>query len=270
VPFWTALKNQKIYKSKKNSGPMAKKEGIEFDFVEKKDGKFLDKPLEIQLNPRKLLSGFFLLLLFTSVFFAGRWSVQPPALQFALGEETELAAEEASAVTAAAVVEPVAEVVQEPSEAVVPEPSEAVVHEPSEAEVVPEPSEKASDEKIITDYKRVAFSIDKAKIDWKETWGKITHLEITIKNNEEGTILPHHVTFEVEGYDNFFKEVPLSQSTKLIKAGETKSGSPAVPFGFGYSEASAGDLTSVQIKGILYDAQNKPMTSFNKNFDLTK
>ncbi|MDO8656860.1 MAG: hypothetical protein Q7K45_06490, partial [Nanoarchaeota archaeon] len=124
------------------------------------------------------------------------------------------------------------------------------------------------EEPIITTYTKVAVAINDVDFDWKETWGKITKVDYTIKNTETGTIKPDHLGMLVEGYDDFEKKIPLPLSSKTIKAGESASSKVQVPMGFSYSPVTAGDLTTVEITFTLYDADNKVMTSFKTAYNL--
>ena len=241
---------------------------------QKSEKKILKEEFDIKVNPRKVVKGVFICVIFLLVFFAGRWSIDPPGFSFdpaslsSDSEETDFAetlkenVEEKevkpSALAGAAtteVVEP--ETVEE----------ENVELDASTEEVVEEENEDIEEE-VITDYKRVAFSIDKATVDWKETWGKITHLGFTVKNNEAGTIKPDHIIMLVEGYDDFEKKINIPLSGQEIKSKNVYSTAPKIPSGFSYNEATTGDLATVKITGTLYDGSGKQMATFSGNFNL--
>ncbi len=130
----------------------------------------------------------------------------------------------------------------------------------------------AAVETVLTSYSKVALSLNDVKYDWKGTWGKITKIDYTIKNNEEGTVKPSYLIMLVEGYDteeNIIKKkisVPLSGQT--VKAGEIYTQISNVPQGFAYNQITAGDLADVRITLTLYDSADKLMGQFSGGFNL--
>src|SRR3989344_926509 len=226
---------------------------------------FLDKQVQITISPRHFLKNSVVILFLIAIFFAGRWSVDPPMLDIELdAEDTSLEAvkelpEEKTeeVITAAATVETAP-------------PDENIKETNTEAptETTTEPVAEV-EETIITSYQRVAFSMDSIQKERKGTWGKMTHLDITIKNNEAGTIKPDHVIMRVKGYDDIEKKMSLPKTSSSIKAGEKTSVSLPIPYGFSYNEATAGDLKKVKVTSTLYDANNKVMSSFESDFNLS-
>lgn len=247
----------------------------------------LDKEVTIRIRPRSILKATIFTVLLLLTFFLGRWSVDSSSLE--------------NATIASAVVADVAEAEEPaPVEAEVADDSSsfsltgffkglftssdiedeitnAVVAETNtvnttveETPVVNTTTEENTtvEEPIITTYTKVAVAINDVDFDWKETWGKITKVDYTIKNTETGTIKPDHLGMLVEGYDDFEKKIPLPLSSKTIKAGESASSKVQVPMGFSYSPVTAGDLTTVEITFTLYDADNKVMTSFKTAYNL--
>jgi len=149
-------------------------------------------------------------------------------------------------------------------------PVEDETEETSEPEEAEEEVEEEVEEEIITKYSKVALAINDVEFDWKGTWGKITKLKYTIKNNEAGTIKPDYIQIEVEGYpdDGSKKKAPLPPSSKTVKSGTKVSSTAAVTGGFSYSELSAGDLSDVVITASLFDADGKLMATFKKGYNL--
>ncbi len=129
-----------------------------------------------------------------------------------------------------------------------------------------------AEEQVITSYTRVAISLDHVRTDWKETWGKILQLDFTIKNNEGGTIKPAYIILSVEGYNEEAekKKVPLKETSKNIKGGQTHLGAAVVPQGFNYNPITAGNLQDVQITITLHDSNDKQMAGYTKGYDLSK
>jgi hypothetical protein len=130
----------------------------------------------------------------------------------------------------------------------------------------------AAEETVLTSYSKVAVSLNDVKYDWKGTWGKITKIDYTIRNNEEGTVKPYYLIMLVEGYDtedNMIKKkisIPLSGQT--IKAGGVYTQMTNVPQGFAYNQITAGDLADVRTTLMLYDSADKLMGQFSGGFNL--
>lgn len=246
----------------------------------------LDKEINIRIRPRSVLKGSITILVLFLVFFLGRWSVDPTALNSTL---------EPAAVVEVAEVEVPEAVVEEDNSnsesgitgwfaklfsgsnqddevtnAAVVETGNVTNTTDNEIEAVNTTPETpgVAEEPIITTYTKVALAINDVDIDWKETWGKITKVDYTIRNNEVGTIKADHVGMLVEGYDDFEKKIPIPLSSKTMKAGEIASSKVLVPQGFSYSEVTAGDLTTVEITFTLYDVDNKVITSFKTAYNL--
>lgn len=242
---------------------------------------FLDKEIDIdiKINPRNLFKFSALIALLLFAFFLGRFSVGEVSSEVSLPEtpaEEESSGGFFSFITGLFVYQeqpvsasetentsPLAENTTSPAAAAVPE------ENTTEETVTEEETEKEVEEPIITSYKKVALAVKDVKTDWKTTWGKITHLDYTIKNNEEGTIKPDYFIMVVEGYDDFEKKIPLPPSSQKIKSKTTISSTATVPQGFAYSELTAGDLQLVDITFTLYDASDRLMTTFKKSYDLS-
>lgn len=134
-------------------------------------------------------------------------------------------------------------------------------------------SESASDVSVptgpvITTYTRVALALDNVKKTWMETWGKITDIEYTIKNNEAGTVQVSYIIMNVEGYDDFQKKLVLPVSKQTLAAGVVQANSLKVPNGFAYNEITAGDLTNVKVTIIAFDSADKEVTRTTNEFNL--
>lgn len=246
----------------------------------------LDKEVTIRIRPRSVLKGGISILVLFLVFFLGRWSVDPSSLEIATIESAAVAE-----VEEAAAPEPV-EAEEEDSDSFSltgfltglfgsseddEEITTAVAAEANTTNTTAEETPAANatnetaaepEEPVITTYTKVAVAINDVDFDWKETWGKITKVDYTIKNTEAGTIKADHLGMLVEGYDDFEKKIPLPLSSKTVKAGQTASSKVQVPQGFSYSEVTAGDLTEVVITFTLYDADNKIMASFKTAYNL--
>lgn len=248
----------------------------------------LDKEIHIRIRPRSVLKGTIFIAILLLTFFLGRWSVDPSSLG-STTIESAVVAEAAEVEEPASVEAEVADdsssfsltgflkglfsssdIKDEITNAAVADSNttNTTVEEASAPDVNTSSKNVTVQEPIITTYTKVAVAINAVDKDWKETWGKITKVDYTIKNTETGTIKPDHLGMLVEGYDDFEKKIPIPLSSRSIKAGESVSAKVQVPQGFSYSPVTAGDLTTVEITFTLYDADNKVMTSFKTAYNL--
>jgi hypothetical protein len=139
-----------------------------------------------------------------------------------------------------------------------------------EAESEPEPeAEPAEEETVVTTYGKVSFAIGDVEIDWKDTWGKVTKFQYTIKNNEDGAVKPGYFLVAVEGYDNYEKKATLPPGSKKVSSMKSISSIAAFANGYAYRESVVGDLTSVTMTFTLYDADGALIATVNKIFDLS-
>lgn len=265
--------------------------------------------INIRLKPRRLVKGLVLLLLLVVVFYLGRFTAGPEeALTSAnVVEESKVSSEEAlseskeESLTSKAtefvtgLVSGLLPEFSEDSEEDVSTPDTNAASETStadtatntnstaeslpETEVAAPANESANTseqttaaETVVTTYGKVALALNNVLFDWKGDWGKITKIDYTIKNNEEGTIKPSYLIMLVEGYDTeetmIKKKISLPLSGQSLGATGTYTQITNVPQGFAYNEITAGDLADVRIALSLYDASDKLMSSYNKGFDL--
>jgi len=259
----------------------------EFEDVESKpNAKKKEVTIHFTLDPHKVLKWGIVALLIIFVFFAGRMTggSNVETYEVTTGEVINTDSSFVSSVSgfftslfsgsgsesptgAASVESDTKDVVKE--ESAEEAPVEEVVEEVAEeAEVVVE--ESTEEETIITTYNKVALAITDVQFDWKETWGRITKLKYTIKNNEDGTVKPEYITIMVEGYpdEGSMKKAPLAPSSRTIKSKTAVSSVAAVTGGFSYSDSSAGDLSDVTIVASLYNADGILMGTYTKSFNL--
>ncbi|MBR9683211.1 hypothetical protein GOV03_01605 [Candidatus Woesearchaeota archaeon] len=259
---WDELKSEKKAESKAES--------------KKKQSHFMSKEIDIdiKINPKKILKGALIIVLFSFIFFLGRWS----DVECTSCVAEDLVAEEAqssgwssflSSFTGFFVADTEELIAEEiPVEEEVPEePVEEVEEEILVEEVVEE-----VEEEIITDYSKVSFAISAVKVEWHDTWGKVTDLVYTIKNSEEGTIKPDHFMMMVEGYtdESSKKDVPLPLPSQTVRSKTSVSSSTQVPGGFNYHSKTAGNLDDVEIRFIMFDFDDKPIASYRKTFNLER
>ncbi len=257
----------------------------------RREGPLLDQEISIKLRPRLIIKGLLILTFLAIIFLAGRWSIDAPNVDLSSLKTTGIfsntAAEKAAAIPIADVKTPESKtqpVVETPktttttAATTTPTPVETKPVTPtnttntSTTETTTAPT---TNEKIITKYTKVALAIPSVKVEIKgkePTWGKITSVDYTIKNNEEGTIKPDYIMIsQVEGYDNDYnKKIPLPASAKTISSGKTVTSSIIVPNGFTYSEATAGKVSDVTITFVLFDEKGTAMGSFSSGYDLSK
>jgi len=228
--------------------------------------RLMDEEIQIKINPRMLLKGFLFITLLVAVFFLGRVSteISPSSLGNGIsGMATSDLEEITEEVELEAVEEPEVVAEEEAEESEVAEEEEEETEEPAAEE---EEEEEEIDEPIVTTYGKVALAINDVTRSWKGTWGKITQVEFTIKNNEAGTVVPNKLIMFVEGYDDYEKEITF---TTEVRSGQSEKQVVNVPKGFAYNEQSTGDLEDVEILLVLADDDDKEMARFRKSFDLS-
>jgi len=234
-----------------------------------------EKEIVIRLSPRKVLKGVLLVLLLVCTFYLGRFSVEPPAFpDISLSGAASAEKETTDVPTVEAKTAPVAEKkVQKTTEtptaaATVESSDESDAETTTESEDASETA-SADDGPVITTYTgKAALAIESVKTAWKETYGKITDIEYTLKNNEVGTVKPSYFMMTVEGYDDYEKKVPLPVSKQSLAAGETQKYTVKVPYGFAYNKATVPDLSNVLITLVLYDESGKQITMTTKRVAL--
>jgi hypothetical protein len=215
--------------------------------------------LTITFHPKKLVKIFVLILLFVGVFFVG---------QLTSGFGDSCAADTTAAAVVVAQEEAIAGAAVEAAQPeVVPEVVEEEVILEEETEV--EEEKELPEEDIITTYANVALAINAVKTTSYDTWGKITGIDYTVKNNEVGTIVGSYFVLTMVGYNDYFKEIPIPASAATIRSETTAATRATVPQGFAYNEVTVGDLSSVQIAFNMFDASGKLMASSAKVVDLS-
>ncbi|MBI2666305.1 hypothetical protein HYX13_01705 [Candidatus Woesearchaeota archaeon] len=227
-----------------------------------------EKEIVIRLRPRSVLKSVLLVLLLVSTFYLGRFSVEPPtfdvSLSGAVSAEKKTADVPAVEVKTAQVEQKVKEPLAAPTAA-------AVVDSGTESTDAADSDSSAPVDvgPVITTYTgKAALAIESVKTAWKETYGKITDIEYTLKNNEAGTVKPAYFYLMVEGYDDYEKKVPLPVSKQSIAAGEIQKYLAKVPNGFAYNKATVPDLSNVLITLVLYDESGKQITTATKRVAL--
>ncbi len=279
------LKDQKKEEKKLASSVPGRKKPFNLNL----NSQLLDKELSIKVKPAGILKivSVFVVLLF--VFYMGRFSVDtsPVAVPAVVEESSdtgffsaitglfssssteELGASEPTAEPAS--TEPAAEPASTESaaEPASTEPAaEPASTEPAAEPASTEPAAEPLEEEIITTYSKVALAVNDVFFDWKTTWGKITKFKYTIKNEESGTIEPDYFMIVVEGYTDYDKKIPLPVELKTVKAHTKVATTVTIPSGFSYNELETGSLDNVDISFLLYDINDKLITSYRKGFNL--
>ncbi len=226
-----------------------------------------DKEVTIKLRPWKLIQMGMVLVLLFGVFFLGRWSVDANLPSFT--DASAKITKKVDAISGATVVAPTNKTTPAPA-TTAPVPANDTTATVAANDTANDTAAEPAVATFITAYSggKIALSLNDVRKEWKGTWGKITHLDITVKNNEAGTIQPSYVTMIIEGYEDVEKRVPLPLSARELGAGKTYTQVIPVPAGFAYSEVTAGDLSSVKITLALFDVNDKQMTTFYKDFNL--
>ncbi len=247
----------------------------------KKKSHFLDKEIDIdfKLNPRKAIKGTAIVVIVLFIFFLGRWSAPgnvSVAEEIIIEEESGGFGKFFSSFTGLFLSDETTDLEApetEETEPPVEEETAEEVEETTEEETAEEEVEEEEEEEMIitSPYSKVSFAIKNVRVEWMETWGKITFIDFTIKNNEEGTIKPAYFQMMVEGYpdESSRKEIPLPLDCQDLKSKTSITSSVNVPGGFNYHPKTTGNLDDVEIRFIMFDFEDKPMASYRKNFDLT-
>ena len=235
---------------------------------EKKEGK---GEIVIRLNTRKTVKTVFILVLLIAVFCLGRFTAQSDsterstisitgwATHLFTADDTEAAALEVTPPTSVVAItnsttSATAAAVETDSASTTSNTTRVVAEEENET--------------IVTKYTTVVIALRGVQKKWLETYSKITALDYTLKNGEEGTVKPAYFIMEVEGYDDFEKKVPLPLSQQKVSSGKTVEPRVGVPGGFAISNITAGDLKQVDITLTLYDASDKQIAMVKSTVDV--
>ncbi len=210
----------------------------------------LDRNVGITFNLRKFLKTGFFILLILGIFMLGRFSA---------GGDFGITGFATS-------VDAVEEEVEKP----VVEKEPVVEEKKEEVKVAPKEEEDDRPEKIIKEYNYVYMSIDDVEVEWKETWGRIKKVQVTIDNKEEGTIKLDHLVLFLKGYDDIEKEIPLPGGLQEIKSGKALQAWVTIPgSGISYNEKGlGGSLNNARITLNLIDHKGKNVITESKTVSL--
>lgn len=225
----------------------------------------LDKEFTIKFNPRKVLKYFVLLAIFLSVFGVGRISAESASCGLSDISSFFTSFTGPDSPSGNVVAETTEEVVKE--EVVTKEPVklETPVKEEVVEGAVTENTE--TDTPVVYTYNKVALAIDDVFKEWKGTWGKLTGIEYSIKNGEEGTVLPGYFVLTIKGYDDIEKKFEVPYTSQKVKMGETLRDSAVISGGFAYSPASI-NINKASIKLLLFDVEGNAMGIATKEINL--
>ncbi len=237
-----------------------------------------EKEIVIRIRPRGVLKAFLLVLILFSTFYLGRFSVQPPdfpnlfgGLSGAASVDDQVSLEGAKAVPLAQPSAAVEKVAEKVVASTTPTAAATVTEKVSEStDTVQDAAESGADVgPVLTSYSgKAALAIEGVKTVWKDTYGKITDVTYTLKNNEAGAVKGAYFNLLVEGYDDYAKKLLIPLSQQIVAAGESKTNTVKVQYGFAYSKVSVPDLSNVKITLILYDESGKQINSASKQVNL--
>ncbi|MBI2668458.1 hypothetical protein HYX14_01315 [Candidatus Woesearchaeota archaeon] len=265
----------------------------------------LDKEITIRLNPRKVLKWLIVLLVLVLVFYAGRLSAEPscpsktastsvksswgswnitgfiqdlwpdsePVKKTTKKVVKKVAGNKTNTTGSSTVPSVTTSAATSSSSSVAASGSTTTATTATTANTSATPMSTTeetaeSTEPIITKYSKVALSLSCVQTEWLETWGKITQIQLVIKNNEEGTVKPNYIKMMMEGYNDREEKVELPEKMKTIKATQSVISHVLVPGGFSYNSANVGNLQSVKIQLYLFNAEGTPMASYSRDVDL--
>ena len=223
--------------------------------------------ISFDFNPMKILKFSFLFVLLVASFFLGKYTtgtlfgdeesvsglaiVEPGVVEVNTNTETNSAAAEETIVEEEA---PVNETVEETVEVV----------------------EEVKEEELITTYSKVALSLDeieselKSAADEKPRWGVINKIKYTIKNSENGKIMPKYLVIMTPANRDYEKDVKVSEEAEELFSTEIVSEWGELERPFSFNEKTVGNLEKVKLILTLYDYNDKIMTTFSGTFDLSK
>lgn len=218
----------------------------------------MDKEVSLKINPKRLMRIGVVIVVLLGVFFLGRFS----ANNFEL---TGLATSEVQAIEPEVPAVPTPEV-----ETVTEEPEEEIsASEPTNEQELPAVEE--AEELIYSGpYKKVSIDVRGIDFEWKETWGKMLGFTYSIKNDEEGTILPGYFTVILEGYKDQDRRATLPEINHKVKSGQIQAGTITLDKAFNYNEATAGNPENIKVSVILFDTNLKPIASHHQEFNLKR
>ncbi len=247
----------------------------------------MEEEIYIKIKPKIIVKTLSFVVLFLFVFYLGRWSIDTPSFGLNLfsGDHpvtgavttTEKVVTESkiTKVETPKTTTPAPKVEEKATSNVLTTTAASVVEVPKTTTTEPNTSTTetaATDEVFLASYNgKVAVALTNMKVDWKgDDWGKISQITYTIKNNEDGAVKADHFILTVEGYDDkaLQKKIPIPISSQKLSAGKSYSQTLNVPSGFTFAESTTGSLGNVRIGLLLYDANDKMMSSMSREFDL--
>ena len=250
---------------------------------EKPQGNFLtkDRKVTLTVNPWRNVKRVVLITMLIGVFLVGSWmstsacnSDDPTRARWCFspfdhqGSLTGAAVADLPGQQAAPIVAPVETI---PVVEIEPEP----VVEEVKAEPTPAPKEEVKVEEddepqpVITMYtKNVVFTLDKVTSTSMGNWGKVTRLDVTIRNNEVGIVEPYKMVMTMEGYDDRTKAILLPEHLGSIRSGKYIAPSIEIDGAFSYNNESVEDKSKVLITLYLMDKAGKTMAQVQKDVKL--
>ncbi|MBI2572314.1 hypothetical protein HYV86_00480 [Candidatus Woesearchaeota archaeon] len=252
---------------------------------EKPKGNFLtrDRTMTVKYNPWRSFKRIVGIVLLVSVFLVGSWmstaacsSTDPSMARWCFSPF-----DSSSSLTGASIQEEPAvqtapvEVAPLETVPVVAEATPPVTETVEEPAVVPVKEEVKAQEKqeepevVVTKYSnKVILTLDMVKSTSMGTWGKVDRLDVSIANQEPGTVIPYKLVMIMEGYDKRTKDILIPENIASITSGKMIRPSLAVEGGFSYSEAQVGELATVRIDLTLVDKAGKVIASTSRDVKL--
>lgn len=254
---------------------------------EKPKGNFLtkDRKMTVTYNPWRGFKRVVGVVLLVSIFLVGSWmatsacwSSDPSTHRWCFSpfdSDDSVTAHAVSNEPVVPVSEPVVAapvvVAESTPEPVVNESvQEEVKSEPVEAEptVAPTPAAPVVEEPeaVVTHYEsdKVILTLDKVTSTSMGSWGKVDRLDVSIANQEGGTIIPSKIIMVMEGYDKRTKEVFIPENIAAIRSGKMIRPSLQVDGGFSYNGQQVGDLNDVRIDLTMVDSSGKLMATMSR------
>ena len=224
-----------------------------------------EREIVIRISPRRALKLLMVVLILVSTFYLGRLSADPSEINLSGFSIAGFFAKDNSssvkkATPSVAKVEAVAPATEAAQEIAV---EAASADASADAAAVPVDSTEYT-----TKYGKQVAAIEEVKTTWLGTWGKITDITYTVKNDDPQPIKASYLKLMVEGYDDYEKKVTIPVSLQVVEGSSKKQVTVKVPQGFAYNPTTAGDLNGVTVTIALYDAADAGISTATKEVAL--
>jgi len=226
-----------------------------------------EREIVIRISPRRALKLLMVVLILVSTFYLGRLSADPSEINLSGFSIASLFAKDnnSSAKKATPSVAKVEAVAPATTTETMQETAVEAVSADAPADAVAVPADSTE---YATKYGKQVAAIEEVKTTWLGTWGKITDVTYTVKNDDPQPIKASYLKLMVEGYDDYEKKVTIPVSLQVVEGSSKKQVTVKVPQGFAYNPTTAGDLNGVTVTVALYDGADAGISTVTKEVAL--